>query len=279
MSIATAIQKLRSKSRVELLVALRGRFLRHVVAQTFRFPSIPFSPTVRMFLPGSFWIYRRHPEYAELYRRFTARNLLNRGDTGRLMAFILNIKQVLADGIEGDFAELGVWRGNSAAILAYYAHRSGRRVVLFDTFEGFNAADLKGIDAGKSERTVFDNTSMAIVAATVGYPTSVDYVKGYFPDSAINPLSDRQYSIVSLDCDLYAPMKAGLEFFYTRMSPGGLFLLHDYSSVTWAGAKQAIDEFCTTTGEHLILMPDGAGSALFRKTHESSRVTSSLSCF
>jgi O-methyltransferase len=60
-------------------------------------------------------------------------------------------------------------------------------------------------------------------------------------------------------------MKAGLDFFYPRMPRGGLFLLHDYSSLCWPGAKQAVDEFCRATGENLLLMPDKSGSAFIRK--------------
>jgi hypothetical protein len=70
---------------------------------------------------------------------------------------------------------------------------------------------------------------------------------------------------VSLDCDLYEPMKAGLEFFYPRMTRGGIFLLHDYSSFSWNGAKKAIDEFCGQSGEFIVLMPDKSGSAFLRK--------------
>ncbi len=50
------------------------------------------------------------------------------------------------------------------------------------------------------------------------------------------------------------------------MPVGGLFLLHDYSSKHWAGAKLAIDEFCKASGEYVICMPDKSGSAFLRKT-------------
>jgi hypothetical protein len=60
-------------------------------------------------------------------------------------------------------------------------------------------------------------------------------------------------------------MKAGLEFFYPRMARGGLLLLHDYSSLHWEGARQAVDEFCAANGEFPILLPDKSGSALIRR--------------
>lgn len=206
-----------------------------------------------------------HPEFAELFQRFIRENRRNNaGDIPRLWSLILNCKQILAEGIPGDFAELGVWRGNTAAVLAHFAARDGRRVVLFDTFEGFDGRDLSGIDADKAKS--FASTSVDLVRSTVGHDAQCDYVKGHFPMSLREEHRARQYAVVSLDCDLYAPMRAGLEFFHPRMPRGGILFLHDYSSQHWNGAKQAIDEFCRATGEHLILMPDKSGSAFLRKS-------------
>ncbi len=66
-------------------------------------------------------------------------------------------------------------------------------------------------------------------------------------------------------CDLYKPTKVGLDLFYPRMSRGGIFFIHDYSSQIWNGAKMAVDEFCAMTGEFIVLMPDKSGSAFLRK--------------
>src|SRR6266487_5933443 len=75
--------------------------------------------------PDSHCDYASHPELGELLGRFTAYNLSNNGgDIPRLWSLILNIKQILNECMEGDFAELGVWRGNTAAVLAYYAQAS-----------------------------------------------------------------------------------------------------------------------------------------------------------
>ncbi len=216
--------------------------------------------------PDSHCDYASHPEFGELLARFTAFNLSNNGgDIPRLWSLILNIKQILNEGIEGDFAELGVWRGNTAAVLAYYAQASGRRVFLFDTYEGFKKKDLVGVDANK--KTEFADTSMEMVRGVVGIERrQCHYVKGHFPGSILDEHQRSMYAVVSLDCDLYEPMKAGLDFFYPRMSKGGVLFLHDYSSLHWDGAKKAIDELCCKAGEFVILLPDKSGSAFLRKT-------------
>lgn len=265
MKIMNIIRKVRTKSRTEIESFLRWKLLA-IAAKIFWLPALVTGPIVRVFRPDSFWVYNLHSEYRDLYRRFIAHNLLNRGDTGRLTAFILNIKKVLEDGVEGDFAELGVWKGNTAAVLAHYALKEGRRAIFFDTFEGFSANDLSGVDIGKKQ--IFGDTSIALVASVVGSDDAVEFVKGYFPDTVTDEHKECRYAVVSLDCDLYIPMKAGLDFFYPRMNEGAILLLHDYSSGVWEGAKRAIDEFCSATGEYPVLMPDKSGSAFIRKSRK-----------
>jgi hypothetical protein len=205
------------------------------------------------------------PEFRSLYDSWIAGNRRgNGGDLSRLYAFILNIKQCLADGIPGDFAELGVWRGNSAAVLAHFAARTDRHVYLFDTFAGFDARDLRDIDQHRSLQ--FSETSLQAVRRTVGDDAHTSYVQGFFPDSVTPAAASATYAVVNLDCDLYAPTKAALDFFYPRMPPGGILFLHDYASGVWPGVTQAIDEFRATTGERLVLLPDKSGTAIVRKS-------------
>ena len=170
--------------------------------------------------PDSDVLFNRHPELARLSDKWISKNLKNNaGDLPRLYAFILNIKQILDENIPGDMAELGVFRGNSAASLAHYARASQKNVFLFDTFEGFDERDLVGVDQTKGLE--FADTSLSDVRALVG-DENVTYVKGRFPESIPPDLYMSQFCIAHIDCDLYEPAKAGMEFFYPRLAPGGL---------------------------------------------------------
>jgi len=264
----------------DFLVGIKGFFKRKTPSQEmrnrifwqqmsglrFKFKTGGAGPVFTAYMPDSFYAFNAHPEFKPLIKKFISNNKHNNGgDTTRLLAFILNCKQVLAEGIEGDFAELGVWRGNTASVLAYFGANANRLVYLFDTFEGFKKEDLTGIDAEKT--VAFNNTSIQMVKDNIGEnDRNCIYVKGFFPGSLTKEHEDRKYAIVSLDCDLYAPTKAGLTFFYVRMPKGGMLFLHDYSSLHWEGSKQAIDEFCKEQNEFVILMPDKSGSAFIRKS-------------
>lgn len=205
----------------------------------------------------------RLPELRRLCHHWVSNNLDNNaGDLPRLYALLLNINQVMQEDVEGDFAEIGVYRGNSAAVLAHYARQYNRSVFLFDTYEGFEQRDLTGIDAQKLHE--FGDTSLDMVRQNVG-DGSIAFVKGYFPETVTDDVAQRSYAVVHLDCDLYAPVKAGLEFFYDRLSPGGVIIIHDYANPCWEGTRRAVDEFMPRVAEGLIVIPDKSGTAMIRK--------------
>jgi Macrocin-O-methyltransferase (TylF) len=214
--------------------------------------------------PDSDIHFRQYPEIAQLSETWVKNNSLNNaGDLPRLFALVLNIRQILDEGIEGDMAELGVYRGNSAAVLAFYARKYSRRVWLFDTFRGFDERDIVGDE--RSKGIEFSETSLDYVRDVVGR-TNTRFVEGRFPQSIPSDAYAERYCLVHIDCDLYEPAKAGLEFFYPRLSPGGLLILHDYANPSWTGIKRAVDEFCGSVPERPVVFGDKSGTAMIRKS-------------
>lgn len=216
------------------------------------------------YTPDSISHFKAYPEIYTLYEKFRKFNKKNNGgDITRLISVILNLEKILSeDNLKGALAEVGVYKGNTACLLAYYAQKYGRKCFLFDTYDGFDKRDLKGVDHNY-KKSDFRDTSIELVKSVIGKESidSCKFIKGYFPDSIPNYLDKENFAAVSLDCDLYKPMKAGLTWFYPRMKNGAIFLLHDYSSGHWRGAKMAINEFCSETNQKVILMPDKSGSA------------------
>ena len=192
----------------------------------------------------------------------------NAADTARFWFFCLTFDQIVKEGLRGDFAELGVYRGHTSSLLAIMARRLGSTAYLLDTFEGFDKADLKGIDAWITMG--FADTSLEAVRALVG-DRNVRFIPGHFPSSAAQLPPDASYCLVHLDCDLYAPMAAALEYFYPRLVPGGFLIVHDYSSLHWDGAERAVHEYFADKAESVVPLPDSAGSAVIRKIRTPSR--------
>jgi Macrocin-O-methyltransferase (TylF) len=225
-------------------------------------------PAYLSYVPDSIRYHGRFPNYPRLVKEWTADKTRNNGgDLPRLLFLMQNTEQILAERVDGDFAELGVHLGYSAAVLAGLASRDGkRRLHLFDTFEGFDQRDLQGVDSAVPKE-LFEDTSLPAVRKRVGHDDICVYYPGYFPESAGPVDPNTRFALVHLDCDLYTPTAAGLEFFYPRMEPGGLIVLHDYSNGFWPGIRQAADEFLADKPERLILAPDKSGTAAVRRSH------------
>jgi O-methyltransferase len=184
-------------------------------------------------------------------------------DQARFFAFCLIADQIAKDGIRGDFAELGVFKGNSAEFLASVARRLGRMTYLLDTFEGFDGKDLSEGELQLSG--AFADTSLEAVRAKVGDERTL-FIKGRFPDTSSHIPRDAVFALVHIDCDLGEPMMAGLRYFYPRMQPGGFIVMHDYNSLYWDGAEKSIDDFFSDKPESIIPLPDLCGSVVIRKT-------------
>jgi hypothetical protein len=181
----------------------------------------------------------------------------NRGDYARLYFLMANIEALEQNGLPGAFAELGVYKGSTAKIMHDLA--PGRDLYLFDTFEGFPERHARGDPRRPRSRGYA--CSLEEVRRFVGESATVRYCKGTFPQTAAMVPVDVHFALVHLDCDLYIPTKAALEFFYPRLVPGGMLILHDYDSGYWPGVAQAADEFLFDKPEGLIRIPDKSGTA------------------
>jgi hypothetical protein len=190
-----------------------------------------------------------------------------RADMSRYYLFCLAFDQIVKEALAGDFAELGVDKGHTAGLLATFARRIGATVYLLDTFEGFSPRDLQGIDAGR--RIEFADASLENVRACVG-EENVRYIKGYFPESAAQMPDGLKFSLVHIDCDLHAPVLSALQYFYPRMTPGGFIIIHDYNSLYWDGAENAVDEFFRDKPEAVVPVPDICGSVAVRKARTAA---------
>jgi O-methyltransferase len=60
-----------------------------------------------------------------------------------------------------------------------------------------------------------------------------------------------------------------MEFFYPRLSPGGLLIVHDYANPHWDGIKRAVDEYCRLIPERLVVFGDKSGTVMIRKSAEA----------
>ena len=174
--------------------------------------------------------------------------------------------------VHGSIVECGVHRGNS---LMLYQHLStilepsnfNRKIIGFDTFEGFDQRDINHKKESSKEnlasKTVF-NSSLESVQDFVGKSALVKLIPGYSPETTRGIDPENQYALVHLDADLYSPQFSGLEYFYPRMTPGGVIIIHDCNN-EFTGSKRALNDFFLSKPETPIIIPDKSGSAIVVK--------------
>lgn len=156
--------------------------------------------------------------------------------------------EIIASGVPGDVAELGVYKGDTAWQLNELF--PDRRLYIFDTFEGFDERDVnteKRLKVSGAQEKDFADTSVEAVMNRLPHRNMATVRKGYFPETA-QGLENLKFAFVSLDADLYEPTLSGLEYFYPRLEAGGAIVIHDYNNRRFAGVKLAVEEYEKKTG-------------------------------
>jgi O-methyltransferase len=151
--------------------------------------------------------------------------------------------------LPGDFAEVGVYKGGTAYLLAQMATQCHKRLFLFDTFHG-----MPPVDASKDlhHEGDFNDTSLKHVANLLEPFINVAMYQGIFPKYNLEYVEFRKFSLVHLDVDIYPSVKECLEFFAPRMTPGGIIVLDDYLEPNCPGAKLAADDFVEKNGYTVV---------------------------
>lgn len=145
----------------------------------------------------------------------------------------------------GDVAQVGVYRGGTARMIAECFAHTQKKFYLFDTFEGLpSASEEDGVSGSKNnEVKQFTNVDFNEVKNLFSGVSNVAFRKGYFPDTA-QGLEGHSFCFVYLDADLYTSIRDGLAFFYPRMIRGGVIVIDDYGTDNWPGVEKAVHEFC-----------------------------------
>lgn len=194
------------------------------------------------------------------------KKVLNKiNDKQRFYMLWFQIRRLKAENIEGDFAELGVYKGESAKYI--HLMDSSRNFHLFDTFEGFPDKDLKGETGKAAEYTSknFANTSLEEVKRYLNSDKFI-YYKGYFPETT-KDFKAEKLAFVNIDADLYKPTIDALRFFYPKLSKGGVIFVHDYN-YKWPGLKKAVKEFSEEIPEVPVVLSDDDSSVLIVKNND-----------
>ena len=134
--------------------------------------------------------------------------------------------------LPGDFAELGIWRGDTFAPLAELAGRTKRLCHAIDSFAGMSEPTVNDYAADGSCR--FKKGSLdaggpeALLAALGPDREHVRIWQGVVPDVLSRVLTPQGLAFSHLDLDQFAPTLHAIRWAWPLTVPGGIMVCHDW---------------------------------------------------
>lgn len=173
--------------------------------------------------------------------------------------FLLQAALRALEPIEGDIAECGVRHGRSTLFMAS-ADNGRRDIHIFDSFEGLSDPSEKDgeLDVFKKDGKTrhFNIRNLDRVLKRFDAYPKINVYQGWIPER-FDEIADRQFALVHVDVDLFDPTLAALEFFWPRLSTGGMVICDDYGATAYPGAQAAMDKYFADKQERPVEMPSG----------------------
>jgi len=195
----------------------------------------------------------------------------------------------LSASIEGSVVECGCYMGGATANLSLAARLVGRKLYVFDSFEGLPApskGDLRHLAMNIGEYHSYAKGSwygpLDTVKANVanyGAPEVCTFIKGYF-DSTL-PLYSERVGFAFCDVDLRDSLETCLRYLWPLLSAGGLLFTHEahhleiaslfYNPAIWSESVPGL--VGAGSGLGLSPMPDGSFGSCIGYAIKSPSVT------
>jgi O-methyltransferase len=187
-------------------------------------------------------------EYQNIYNSIKTQTLLD-----ELRCYI--IYQVLNQikNIDGDIAEIGVYKGGTAKLISLILQNSNKVIYLLDTFMGMPEVDPK---KDLHHTGDFSDASLEMVKNYLINFKNIKIVQGIFPETE-DQIKSKLFSFVHIDVDIYQSVLDCCKYFYPRMNKNGIIIFDDYGFKSCPGAKKAVDEFMIMKSEKIIYLPTG----------------------
>lgn len=188
-------------------------------------------------------------------------------DYVRIKCFELAVKEIQKKNVEGNVAEVGVFRGE----FAQYINMAfpNKKCYLFDTFDGFDANEalneVKNGNCTDAFVKAYKQTNVGMVLEKMRHIENLVIKQGFFPES-LDGLEDR-FAFVSIDVDFEESIYQALLYFYPRLNAGGYLFVHDYNS-SLQGVEVAVDRYEKDMQVNLCKVPlcDANGTLVITKT-------------
>lgn len=165
--------------------------------------------------------------------------------------------------LEGDFVDCGVSTGIFARAIIHYTDFSKfkKKYYLIDSFEGMDPRHSSEKEMKLSEILNYKDESRNRYQEVVQNFRSfnVEVHKGFVPD-VFEHLNIDKVSFLSIDMNSVYPEVMALNYFWDKMTKGGLIILDDYGFKNECNEQKiAHDDFAKSKGVEVLTLPTCQG--------------------
>lgn len=156
--------------------------------------------------------------------------------------------------VEGDFVELGCYKGDTSLMLAEILRGTDKELWIYDSFEGLPEKSAKdesaaGVDFRRGELAVSKReVKVRFLRAGLTVPK---IKKAWFSELKDEDLPE-EIAFAFLDGDLYESIKDSLKLVEDKMVAGGVIMVHDYTNEALPGVARAVDEWVKVKNLEII---------------------------
>lgn len=166
-----------------------------------------------------------------------------------------NIFQALENckNLDGDYVEIGTFKGNSASAALNYMQKSGinKKSYFLDTFVGFDYEEAYNSEDGLWQNTHKDTSLNEVKNKLAKYNNANIIQKNIIIDEL--PSEIEKICIANIDVDMYEAVKAALYKVKDKIVKNGIIICEDYGHTpALIGAQKATDEFLAENPDMFI---------------------------
>lgn len=143
------------------------------------------------------------------------------------LAMALKILETSPDAV-GDIVECGTWKGGSAANLSLVCKIAGRKLKIYDSFEGLPQGDPHDREAKKYKKGDYSGTLEEVKAniERCGVIECCEFIKGWFKDTL--PRLNSPVLLAFLDVDLEASLESCVRHIWPNLTDKGYIFIDEY---------------------------------------------------
>lgn len=148
------------------------------------------------------------------------------------LAMALKILETAPD-VPGDLIECGTWKGVSAANLSLVCKIVGRKLWVYDSFEGLPAGEVGDREAKHYNKGDFCGTleEVKLNIKRYGAIECCEFVKGWFSDTL--PDLDRPVLLAFIDVDLEASLETCVRYIWPNLVDTGYVFIDEFGQTDY----------------------------------------------